>query len=124
MRRGPNNDAAAILLDGLPPTNKKRRITGETYFMEEIPNNLLDDEDGEEILLIEVNGNKNQKDDKDEHIDFYALLADTIIEARLTTQERRAFDKAKDEALIPWCENAAWKPAKKNVIKPGEAVPL
>ena len=66
------------------------------------------------------------KTEKEEEKDIVYVLkaADTIIEARLSKEENKLFDKAKDEALAPWIQNDAWRRIKRDKTKKEETVPL
>ena len=58
----------------------------------------LDEDDG----MIEVTSD-------DEVIYFLQVKKKTVVEARLTKEEKQQFDRAKDECLAPWIENVHGK---------------
>ena len=51
------------------------------------------------------------------------LLAEHFNEKKLTPEQRKEFDNAKDAALQVWIENAAWKAVPEEEAKEGEVVP-
>ena len=59
-----------------------------------------------------------QKEDSDEE-----LLAEEFNEKKLTVEERKQFDEAKDKALMVWIDNQAWKAAPMEQVRDGEMVP-
>ena len=61
---------------------------------------------------------EDQKQDSDEE-----LLAEEFNEKRLTLEEKKQFDEAKDRALMVWIDNQAWKAAPMEQVRDGEMVP-
>ena len=55
---------------------------------------------------------------------FVAHKKPDILEARLTPDERRKFNEAKDKALQPWLDNRAWEAAEEDEVGEGEDCPL
>ena len=51
------------------------------------------------------------------------LMAETFQESKLNPEQREAFSKAKDAALMVWIENAAWKAVPESEAGEGEVVP-
>ena len=51
------------------------------------------------------------------------LMAETFKESKLTPDEKKQFDTAKDAALMVWIENAAWKAVPESEAGEGEVVP-
>ena len=51
------------------------------------------------------------------------MLAEEFDEKRLTEEQRRMFDEAKDKALMVWIENSAWKAVEESEAREGEVVP-
>ena len=51
------------------------------------------------------------------------LMAESFNEKYLTPEEKKAFDEAKDAALMVWIENAAWKAVPEGEAREGEVVP-
>ena len=51
------------------------------------------------------------------------LVAETFQESKLNPEQREAFSKAKDAALMVWIENAAWKAVPESEAGEGEVVP-
>ena len=52
-----------------------------------------------------------------------ALMAESFNEKKLNAEERKAFDAAKDAALMVWIENQAWKAVPESEAQEGEVVP-
>ena len=59
-----------------------------------------------------------------ETIYFFQVKKKTVVEARLTKEERQQFDRAKDACLYPWIENYAWEAADQEEVAEGEDCPL
>ncbi len=59
-----------------------------------------------------------KKEESDEE-----LLAEEFNEKKLTVEERKQFDQAKDKALMVWIDNEAWKAAPMEQVRDGEMVP-
>ena len=70
------------------------------------------DSDDEKILIV--------TDEAEEQV----LMMDEVSERKLDADQRKAFDKAKDDALRPWIDNKAWARAKTSEAAEGEAVPM
>ena len=51
---------------------------------------------------------------------YMATVKDTVLEQHLSGDEKKAFDKAKDEAIIPWLDNDAWRAVKEKLAEPME----
>ena len=51
------------------------------------------------------------------------LLAEEFKEKKLTVEEKKQFDDAKDKALMVWIDNQAWKAAPMEQVRDGEMVP-
>ena len=51
------------------------------------------------------------------------LMAEAFSEKNLTAEEKKAFDEAKDAALMVWIENAAWRAVPESEAKMDEVVP-
>ena len=51
------------------------------------------------------------------------LLAEEFNEKKLTADEKKQFDAAKDKALMVWIDNQAWKAAPMEQVRDGEMVP-
>ena len=51
------------------------------------------------------------------------LLADSIVESRLSSEEKEKFSQAKDKALHVWLDNAAWRAAPMDEAQEGEVIP-
>jgi hypothetical protein len=49
--------------------------------------------------------------------------SDTVVEARLNKDEKKLFELAKNEALMPWIQNDAWRRTKRSQTKREETVP-
>ena len=67
------------------------------------------DSDDEKVLIV--------TDEAEEQI----LMMDEVSERKLDAEQRKAFDKAKDDALRPWVDNKAWARAKISEAAEGEA---
>ena len=52
-----------------------------------------------------------------------ALMAESFNEKKLSAEDRKAFDAAKDAALMVWIENKAWKAVPESEAQEGEVVP-
>ena len=52
-----------------------------------------------------------------------ALVAESFDERKLSPEDKKAFDKAKDAALMVWIENKAWKAVDESEAGDGEIVP-
>ncbi len=61
-------------------------------------------------------------DGASEHI--YLANKEDIVKCRLTPEQRRHFIAAKDDALQPWIDNAAWEPVAAEEARSGESCPL
>ena len=72
----------------------------------------------------ETDEGEEEADGEEESTVYVFKASDTIVEAKLTNEQRRMFDKAKDEALEPWISNSAWKRIKKDNTQSHETVPL
>ena len=48
----------------------------------------------------------------------------SIVEKKLTPEERKQFDKAKDDSLIPWIDNHVWEKVPWSEALPDEICPL
>ena len=103
-----------LRLDGIAPSSvKKPRILERDPEETPLPE---DEEDDLMYVLLAEN-------------DEFVYLAGKgkpgdIIEKRLSPEERKEFDRAKDEALMPWIENMAWEPADSSEADPGECCPI
>ena len=51
------------------------------------------------------------------------LLAEAFSESRLTPEEKKQFDVAKDDALRVWIDNEAWRPVPETDAQEGEVIP-
>ena len=51
------------------------------------------------------------------------LSADSIVESKLTSEEKEQFSQATDKALRVWLDNAAWRVAPMDEPKEGEVIP-
>ena len=51
------------------------------------------------------------------------LMADTFNEKKLSAEEKKEFDLAKDKALQVWLDNAAWKAVNESEAREGEVIP-
>ena len=96
-------------LDGLPP--KRPRVRNVS--VEDLPAVPNDDEDGLYVLL------------EDDGVDEYVYLAnkEDIVECRLSPEQKKMFNQAKDEALQPWIDNHAWEAVDSKEAQPGESCP-
>ena len=83
-------------MDGLPPARRESRVPEA-------------DEDVTMDMAFE---------------DEILMVASELNERNMTDQEKKDFDVAKDEALIPWIHNAAWEPVDAKEAREGEAVPV
>ena len=81
----------------------------------DIPATMGDTDDDELMLLY---------DDYGDDIYLADRKRDSVIEARLTPEERRQFDDAKIKALQPWIENEAWEAADPSDAHAGEVCPM
>jgi hypothetical protein len=102
------SENAARMLDGLPSREKRRKFDEEQIEFDQI------DEDGDEVMLLEIG------DAEEEEIVYVLKATDSIVEARLSKEERKLLDKAKDEALAPWIQNEAWCRVKRSQAKAEE----
>ena len=80
----------------------------------EIPATMGDTDD-EDLLLLYDDGEEIYPADR---------KRDSVIEARLTKDERRQFDEAKIKALQPWIDNEAWEAADPSEAHAGEVCPM
>ena len=82
----------------------------------------------EDLPAVPDNGEEEEGllalDDEDNEELVYLAGKDDIIECRLSPEQKRMFDKAKDEALQPWIDNGAWEPAATSEAQTGESCPL
>ena len=60
-------------------------------------------------------------DDLDECV--YLANKEDIVECRLSPEQRKQFNLAKDEALQPWIDNRAWEAVDSAEARPGELPP-
>jgi hypothetical protein len=111
------SENAARILDGLPPREKRRRFEEQQINLESL------DEDGDEVMMLEIDDAETEKEEEKDVV-YVLKAADTIVEARLSKEEKKLFDKAKDEALAPWIQNEAWRRIKRDKTKKEETVPL
>ena len=81
----------------------------------DIPATMGDTDDDELMLLYGDYGDDIYLADR---------KRDSVIEARLTPEERHQFDDAKIKALQPWIENAAWEAADPSDAHAGEVCPM
>ncbi len=117
-RRGPTTEEQLLdgvnkgrVLDGLPPL-KKARVHAVPPHEVPIPD---DDDDDEDLLYLK---------EFDYQETVYLARKEDIVEKRISPEERRAFDEAKDEALRPWIENWAWQAVDRREAEPHECCPL
>ena len=82
--------------------------------IEDLPAVPNDDEDNLHAIL--------ESDDLNECV--YLANKEDIVECRLSPEQRRLFNLAKDEALQPWIDNRAWEAVDSAEARPEESCPL
>lgn len=78
--------------------------------------------DGLPIRPVATEEKMEQKEEQKQESDE-ELLAEEFNEKRLTPEEKKQFDEAKDKALMVWIDNQAWKAAPMEQVRDGEMVP-
>lgn len=77
-----------------------------------------------QVTEAELNAQLNALQDDGGNIEIDdELLAEEFNEKRLTAEEKKEFDEAKDQALRVWLENDAWKAIPLESADPEETVP-
>ena len=71
---------------------------------------------------LPVRPQDEEKEDKDQEMDE-ELLTEEFNEKKLTPEEKKQFDQAKDKALMVWIDNEAWKASPMEQVRDGEMVP-
>ena len=113
-------------LDGLPPKRLKLDWTTLSELVNAVPVNTDDGDAAEESLFCDLGEDDGMIEvtSDDEVIYFLQVKKKTVVEARLTKEEKQKFDRAKDECLAPWIENFAWEAADQSEVAEGEDCPL
>ena len=73
-------------------------------------------------------GQPPTKQPRTEEIHMVQMTAEdelhVVVESRLDAEGKLAFKEAKKKALIPWCENDAWRPVNRTDAPAGTIVPM
>ena len=73
-------------------------------------------------------GQAAPKQARTEEIHYVAMSEEEVMmavtESRLSSEEQKKFVEAKRKSLVPWCENDAWRPAKRTHALIGTIVPM
>ena len=73
-------------------------------------------------------GQAAPKQARTEEIHYVAMSEEEVMmavtESRLSPEEKKKFVEAKRKSLVPWCENDAWRPAKRTQAPIGTIVPM
>ena len=94
-------------LDGHPPGKRSKFYwTGDIH--------IPDDGEDDQLMLT----------GESEDTIYMATTKDVIVERKLTPQEMKMVDEAKDAALQPWLDNDAWEIVGENESLPNERCPM
>ncbi len=107
--------ARARKLDGLPPL--KRSKTSLDNLLKAHAETPVPEDDDEELLFVETPTD-------DEEIFMVKRSTGTVVEPRLTPEEKELFAEAKRQACMVFFENKAWAPVKKAGLDPEKCAPL